>query len=81
MMLEISFGRPELAARVERAIEAVLAQGARTRDLARAGEQGIPTDEFVRRVEAELVSLGPASSSSPLAAGHRSRESVESRDR
>lgn len=49
MMLRLSFGLEAEAAAVEVAVEAVLAQGARTRDLAGEGSW-ISTDEMTQRV-------------------------------
>jgi 3-isopropylmalate dehydrogenase len=60
LMLEISFGRSDLAARLTGAIDAVLGRGLRTRDLARPGEQPVGTDAFVRHVAEELAVGGRA---------------------
>jgi 3-isopropylmalate dehydrogenase len=57
MMFEISFGRPDLAGRITRAIDEVLAEGFCTSDLARSGGRILGTREFGRRVE-ERISLG-----------------------
>jgi len=55
MMFEISFGRPDLALGIETAIDTVLAQGYRTRDL--AGSEGtlVGTTGFARRVQEQLA--------------------------
>jgi len=50
MMFEISFWRPDLAAGIRGAVDAVLAAGLRTRDLCRAGETPVGTAEFGRCV-------------------------------
>jgi 3-isopropylmalate dehydrogenase len=67
MMLELSFGRADLARRLDRATEAVLARGCRTRDLARGGEQAMPADAFVREIEGELAALAGAAAPAPAA--------------
>ena len=55
MMLDLSFGRAELGAALDGAIESVLSAGYRTRDLAAAGGKVVGTREFVRRVEDALA--------------------------
>jgi 3-isopropylmalate dehydrogenase len=54
MMLRLSFDLPEAAAAVEAAVDRVLAEGARTPDLAGPGEAVVTTQEMGRRV-AEAV--------------------------
>ena len=54
MMLRLSFNLPEAAAAVEAAVDRVLAEGARTPDLASPGEAVVTTQEMGRRI-AELV--------------------------
>ena len=54
MMLRLSFDLPDAAAAVERAVDRVLAEGARTPDLASPGESVISTQEMGRRI-AEAV--------------------------
>jgi len=54
MMLRLSFDLPEAAAAVERAVDKVLSEGARTPDLASPGETAVTTQEMGRRV-AEAV--------------------------
>lgn len=51
MMFEISFGKPDLSARLTRAIDGVLEDGYCTRDLSRSGGKTLGTREFVSRVE------------------------------
>jgi 3-isopropylmalate dehydrogenase len=60
MMLEVSFGRVDLAQRLRDAIDAVLARGARTRDLARPGEKALASDAFARLIREELAARGAA---------------------
>jgi 3-isopropylmalate dehydrogenase len=50
MMLRLSFDLPEAAEAVERAVDRVLAEGARTPDLASPGEALVTTQEMGRRV-------------------------------
>jgi 3-isopropylmalate dehydrogenase len=57
MMLRLSFDLPEAAAAVERAVDGVIAAGARTPDLARPGETPVTTQEMGRRI-AEAVEKG-----------------------
>jgi len=57
MMLRLSFDLPEAAEAVERAVDRVLAEGARTPDIASAGEAIVTTQEMGRRV-AEAVGTG-----------------------
>jgi 3-isopropylmalate dehydrogenase len=54
MMLRLSFDLPEAARAVEAAVERVLAEGARTPDIARPGEAVVSTEEMGRRI-AEIV--------------------------
>ncbi len=54
LMLRLSFGLDDAAAAVERAVDKVLSDGARTADLVRPGEAAITTDEVGRRI-AEAV--------------------------
>ncbi len=61
MMFEISFGRPDLGRRIDKAVERVLDDGYRTRDLAGAGGRPVGTAEFAARVQEYLsVSAGAA---------------------
>ena len=55
MMLEISFKLPDWGARINGAIDAVLAQGYCTRDLAVSGGKVIGTDDFARRVQEQVT--------------------------
>ena len=50
MMLRLSFDLPEAAEAVEKAVDKVLAEGARTQDLARPGEAVVTTQEMGRRI-------------------------------
>jgi 3-isopropylmalate dehydrogenase len=54
MMLDLSFGQKEAARAVESAVEAALSSGARTRDIAAAGETALSTDDMTDRVIAAL---------------------------
>ena len=54
MMLRLSFDLPDAALAVERAVDQVLSEGARTPDLASAGEPLVTTQEMGRRI-AEAV--------------------------
>ncbi len=54
MMLRYSFGWPEAAERIERAVQRVLAQGYRTRDIAAAGDTVVGTREMGDAVVAAL---------------------------
>ena len=54
MMLRLSFNLPEAALAVEDAVDLVLSEGARTGDIARAGEAVITTQEMGSRI-AEAV--------------------------
>lgn len=54
MMFEMSFGRPDLAKKINDAVDGVLAQGYVTWDLARSGGNALKTQEFADRVQ-ELV--------------------------
>jgi 3-isopropylmalate dehydrogenase len=56
LLLRHSLGRPEEAARIEEAVSRVLEQGARTVDLARAGETPLSTQEMGRRVRQAMES-------------------------
>lgn len=55
MMLRLSFDQPEAALAVEQAVEQVLAEGARTADIASAGEPTVSTQEMGARVAAALA--------------------------
>jgi len=55
MMFEISFERPDWSARINGAIDAVLAQGYCTRDLAVSGGKVIGTQDFAGRVQARVT--------------------------
>jgi len=55
MMFEISFGRADLAGRIEQAVDQVLADGYSTRDLSKAGGRPIGTREFASRVQDRLA--------------------------
>jgi 3-isopropylmalate dehydrogenase len=50
MMLRLSFDLPEAAKAVEDAVDAVIAAGARTPDIARAGGELVTTSEMGRRI-------------------------------
>jgi 3-isopropylmalate dehydrogenase len=54
MMLRHGLDRPEQAARIESAVDAVLDRGLRTPDLAGEGETAVGTDEVTEAVLAEL---------------------------
>jgi 3-isopropylmalate dehydrogenase len=54
MMLRHGLERPDDAARIESAVDAVLGQGLRTPDLAAAGESAIGTDEMTDAVLSQL---------------------------
>jgi 3-isopropylmalate dehydrogenase len=54
MMLRHGLGRPDDAARIESAVDAVLDRGLRTPDLAGEGETAVGTDEVTEAVLAEL---------------------------
>jgi 3-isopropylmalate dehydrogenase len=54
LMLSYSFGLPDEAAAIERAVSRALADGLRTKDIAAAGESPVSTNEFARAV-AEAV--------------------------
>jgi 3-isopropylmalate dehydrogenase len=56
MMLRHGLGRAEHAARVERAVDAVLDRGLRTPDLAAAGEETVGTNEITAAVLAQIAS-------------------------
>ncbi len=55
MMLRHGLGRPEDAARVETAVDAVLERGLRTPDLAARGEAAVGTEEATEAILAELA--------------------------
>ncbi|MGE5283296.1 MAG: 3-isopropylmalate dehydrogenase [Chloroflexota bacterium] len=59
MMLRHGFDRPADAARIETAVDAVLAQGLRTPDLASAEEASVGTVEITSAVLRELSTEGP----------------------
>jgi 3-isopropylmalate dehydrogenase len=50
MLLRHSLNDDASAARIERAVETVFANGARTRELAAQGETALDTAQFTRRV-------------------------------
>ncbi len=54
MMFEHSFNLPDIAREIEQAIEATLASGARTADIANAGEQAITTTEMTEAIVRHL---------------------------
>ncbi|MBV9278100.1 MAG: 3-isopropylmalate dehydrogenase [Candidatus Eremiobacteraeota bacterium] len=54
MLLRISFGDENAAARIESAVASAISGGARTRDLAHLGEASLSTDAFTERVLAAL---------------------------
>jgi 3-isopropylmalate dehydrogenase len=54
LMLRLSFNLPEASRAVERAVDMVIADGARTPDLARPGEAVVTTQEMGRRVAEAL---------------------------
>ncbi|HEY0390226.1 MAG TPA: 3-isopropylmalate dehydrogenase [Solirubrobacterales bacterium] len=56
MMLRHGLGRPDDAARIDAAVDAVLDRGLRTPDLAGEGEAAVGTDEVTEAVLAELGS-------------------------
>jgi 3-isopropylmalate dehydrogenase len=57
MMLRLSFDQPEAASVVERAVDKVLSEGARTPDLASAGETIITTQEVGSRIVEAVASV------------------------
>lgn len=57
MMLRLSFNLPEAALAVERAVDRVLAEGARTPDLARGGEPVVSTQEMGQLIAAAVASI------------------------
>ena len=56
MMFEITFGRPDIARRIDHAVEQVLADGYCTSDLAGSGGKPVGTTEFANRVQDYLAS-------------------------
>jgi 3-isopropylmalate dehydrogenase len=54
MMLRLSFNLPEAAAAVEAAVDRVIAEGARTPDIARGSETAITTEEMGERIAAAV---------------------------
>ncbi|MDR1728107.1 MAG: 3-isopropylmalate dehydrogenase [Acidobacteriota bacterium] len=54
MMFEHSFGRPDLARRINDAVCRVLEEGYRTADVAKAGTKTIGTKEFTARIQEKL---------------------------
>ena len=54
MMLRLSFDLSDAASAIERAVDKVLSDGARTADLVKSGEQAVTTEEAGRRI-AEAV--------------------------
>ena len=57
MMFRYSFQRPEEADAIERAVDAVLADGWRTADIAKPGEKVIGTQEMGRLIRERLKEL------------------------
>lgn len=57
MMFRYSFQRAEEADAIERAVDAVLAEGWRTPDIAKPGERAIGTREMGRRIREKLETL------------------------
>ncbi len=57
MMLRLSFSLPEAADAVEKAVDRVLLEGARTPDLASPGESIITTQEMGRRIAEAVASV------------------------
>jgi 3-isopropylmalate dehydrogenase len=55
MMFRYSFGREDLAVKIDRAIEQVLTDGFCTADLAKSGKKTIGTKEFTDRLQEQLV--------------------------
>ncbi|MFY9781816.1 MAG: 3-isopropylmalate dehydrogenase [Candidatus Baltobacteraceae bacterium] len=55
LLLRYSLADEANAARIESAVEAAVASGARTRDIAREGEASLGTEAFTERVLAELT--------------------------
>jgi isocitrate dehydrogenase len=56
--LHHTFGSPQDARLLERAVEAAVGAGVRTTDIALAGEKPVTTAEMGKRVLQELDSLG-----------------------
>ena len=56
MMLRLSFNLAEAADAVEKAVDVVLAEGARTPDIARSGEPVVTTQEMGERIAAAVKS-------------------------
>jgi 3-isopropylmalate dehydrogenase len=54
LLCRYSLGDEPSAARIERAVARAIADGARTKDIARGGELGLGTNEFGERVLAAL---------------------------
>lgn len=54
MLLEYSLRQKELARKVLRAVESVLAEGCRTADIASPGQSVVSTEEMGKRIEASL---------------------------
>ncbi len=54
MMLRLSFDLPDAARAVEQAVDAVIAEGARTPDLARSGEAVVTTSGMGQRIAAKV---------------------------
>ena len=54
MMFRYSFHLPDEAQAIEDAVDAVLAQGWRTADIAKAGETAIGTREMGRRIQEQM---------------------------
>jgi 3-isopropylmalate dehydrogenase len=54
MLLEYSLRQKELARKIFRAVESVLAEGYRTADIASPGQKVVSTEEMGRRIESSL---------------------------
>ncbi len=57
MMFRYSFQRPEEADTIEKAVDAVLAEGWRTADIAKPGEKTVGTKEMGRLIREKLLTL------------------------
>ncbi len=60
MMFDLSFGRPDLAGRIDRAVEQVLQDGYCTHDLAGSGAMPLGTADFAAKVQNNLVDAARA---------------------
>jgi 3-isopropylmalate dehydrogenase len=58
LLLREQFGLPEVAGVIEQALEAVLAEGVRTADIAEANSTVVSGSEFTRRVRARIAKSG-----------------------